>query len=79
MRRGPLAMLGIRPHQRYYGSHTGAAAFVHGLSELWHWTGDLETVRRYRPAAERALAWARDWGDLDGDGLLEYLRRSPKV
>jgi glycogen debranching enzyme len=78
MRRGPLAMLGFRPHQRYYGSHTGAAAFVHGLSELWHWTGDLETVRRYRPAAERALAWARDWGDLDGDGLIEYLRRSPE-
>lgn len=78
MRRGPLAMLDIRPHARYYGSHTGAAAFVHGLSELWHWTGDLDAVRRHRPAAERALAWARDWGDLDGDGLLEYIQRSPE-
>ena len=78
MRRGPLSDLGIRPHARYYGSHTGPAAFVLGLREYWLWTGDADFVRRLRPNAEAAMAWAADWGDLDGDGLLEYLQRSPE-
>jgi glycogen debranching enzyme len=76
MRRGPLADLGIRPHNRYYGSHTGASAFVFGLSEHWHWTADTVLLERLRGAAERATRWALECGDLDGDGLLEYVKRS---
>jgi glycogen debranching enzyme len=76
MRRGPLADLGIRPHNRFYGSHTGASAFVFGLSEHWHWTGDTALLERFRGAAERATRWALECGDLDGDGLLEYVQRS---
>jgi glycogen debranching enzyme len=76
MRRGPLSELGIRPHARYYGSHTGPAAFVFALSEHWHWTGDLELVERLRPNAERAMEWAAHFGDLNGDGILEYQQRS---
>jgi glycogen debranching enzyme len=78
MRRGPIADLGIRPHARYYGSHTGPAAFVVALNDLWRWTGDLDFVRRHRNAMEDALSWAAKYGDLDGDGLLEYVRRSPE-
>jgi glycogen debranching enzyme len=78
MRRGPLAELGIRPHLRYYGSHTGPGAFVGALSEYWHWTGDLGLVEQLRPQAEAAMAWAAGFGDLDDDGLLEYQRRAPE-
>jgi len=35
-------------------------------------------VRQLLPAAYRALDWIDRYGDLDGDGLVEYSRRSPK-
>jgi glycogen debranching enzyme len=76
MRRGPLAALGIRPHARYYGTQTSPSMFILTLSEAWHWTGDLQLLRRHRAAAQRAIAWSEQLGDLDGDGFLEYVQRS---
>lgn len=77
LRRGPLADLGITAQRGYYGTQTTAAMFPLVLSELWHWTGDDDILQRHRPTAERALEWARRYGDLDGDGFLEYRQRSP--
>jgi glycogen debranching enzyme len=50
--------------------------FILGLSELWHWTGDDDALRRYRDPAMRVIEWAEGAGDRDGDGFLEYNRRS---
>ncbi|MDF2735718.1 MAG: amylo-alpha,6-glucosidase [Chloroflexota bacterium] len=77
-RAGPVAALGLDPRDAYYGTQTTPAMFVLALSELWHWTGDIDLLRRYRPVAVRALDWARRHGDADGDGFLEYERRSPR-
>jgi glycogen debranching enzyme len=77
LRRGPFADLRITAQAGYYGTQTTAAMFPLALSELWHWTGDLDALRRHRATAERALEWARRYGDLDGDGFLEYRQRSP--
>jgi glycogen debranching enzyme len=73
-----LAELGVIPHRAYYGEQTAPSLFLLVLSEYWHWTGDLETVRRYRPILERIFEWAERDGDADGDGLLEYHKRSSK-
>lgn len=78
MRVGPLSELEIIPQSAYYGTETTAAMFPLVLSELWHWTGDTDALRRHRAVAERALAWARDSGDFDGDRFLEYRKRSPQ-
>jgi glycogen debranching enzyme len=77
MRRGPLSELDIIPQRAYYGSQTTPAMFVLALSELWHWTADIDALRRYREPAMRALTWAAGRGDRDGDGFLESLTRSP--
>lgn len=77
MRRGPLSELEIIPQRAYYGTQTTPAMFVVALSELWHWTGDTAALRRYRGAALRALEWADRYGDRDGDGFLESVKRSP--
>jgi len=77
LRRGPLSELDIIPQRAYFGSQTTPAMFVLALSELWHWTGDTEVLQRYRDPALRALAWAAERGDRDGDGFLEALTRSP--
>jgi glycogen debranching enzyme len=78
LRSGPLAALGLVPRDAYYGTQTTPAMFVLTLSELWHWTGDDEVLRRHVDVARHALGWARRYGDLDGDGFLEYQQRSPK-
>lgn len=77
LRRGPFADLRITAQAGYYGTQTTAAMYPLVMTELWHWTGDLDVLRRHRGTAERALEWARRYGDLDGDGFLEYRQRSP--
>jgi glycogen debranching enzyme len=46
--------------------------FVISLAQLYAWTGDEGLVRRHWDAARRVLDWAREYGDRDGDGYLEY-------
>ncbi|HEX5450968.1 MAG TPA: glycogen debranching N-terminal domain-containing protein [Candidatus Limnocylindrales bacterium] len=77
IRRGPLSMLDIIPQSAYYGTQTTAAMFVLALSEYWHWTADTAFLRRHLETALRTFDWADRYGDLDGDGFLEYRRRSP--
>jgi glycogen debranching enzyme len=77
LRSGPLAEVGLTPRDAYYGSQTTPALFVLALSELWHWTGDIDDLRRHRDTAVAALAWAERYGDADRDGFIEYQRRSP--
>jgi glycogen debranching enzyme len=78
MRRGPLSELDLIPQRGYYGTQTSSSFFVVTLSELWHWTGDTGSLRTYLDAALRALEWANRYGDRDGDGFLEYTRRSAR-
>jgi glycogen debranching enzyme len=78
MRRGPLSELDILPQRGYYGTQTASSFFVVTLSELWHWTGDIDLVRTYLDAALRTFEWAERYGDRDGDGFLEYERRSSR-
>ena len=76
MRRGPLADLGLVPFGRYYGSLSGAAAFVTGLAEFWRWTGDRDTTRRLLPRATAALAWATRASERRPDGLLATVQQA---
>ena len=40
------------------------------------WSGNLDLFHELREPAEAALEWIDRYGDLDGDGLVEYQRRS---
>lgn len=72
---GPLEMLNFNPRARYYGSVTTSGFYPFVLSELWHWTGDLEKVQPLLGPAMRAMRW-KETHDVDGDGLYEYQTRS---
>ncbi|HET9948661.1 MAG TPA: glycogen debranching N-terminal domain-containing protein [Longimicrobiales bacterium] len=76
MRRGELARFLEVPHSPYYGTHDAPALYALALWSTFRWTGDRALLDRFLPAAEAALAWCRDLGDADGDGLLEYGTRS---
>jgi glycogen debranching enzyme len=78
IRFGEMAAAGEVPHTPYYGSVDATPLFLVLLSEYELWTGDEETVDALWPAAEAALGWIDRHADLDGDGLIEYERRTPK-
>ena len=61
---------------RYYGTVDATPLFLVLLSETWRWTGDDALVRELEPALRLALRWIDEFGDRDGDGFVEFMRRS---
>ena len=64
--------------ERYYGTVDATPLFLILLSEVWRWTDDDAFVERFKDSAMRALAWIDEYGDRDGDGFVEYERRSKR-
>jgi glycogen debranching enzyme len=77
LRLGELAQTGLTPLARYYGTVDATPLFLCLLAEHADWTGSMVLFRELRPQIDAALEWIDRYGDLDGDGLLEYRRRSP--
>jgi glycogen debranching enzyme len=77
LRVGELAGAGIIPHTPYYGTVDATPLFLIRAADYYSWTGDLETLDALRPVLDAALRWIDEYGDRDGDGFVEYERRSP--
>jgi glycogen debranching enzyme len=77
LRVGELARTGELPHRPYYGSIDATPLWLILLDETYRWTGDIELVRSLWPNAIAALEWIDRYGDRDGDGFVEYERRTP--
>jgi glycogen debranching enzyme len=78
MRVGETARAGELPHSPYYGSIDATPLWLILLGETFDWTGDRDLVDRLWPNAMAALRWIDEWGDRDGDGFVEYERRSKR-
>lgn len=78
LRRGEMAGAGEVPHVPYYGTIDATPLWIVLLHEFWRWTGDESMVARLMPNAVRAMRWIDEYGDLDGDGFVEYARTSDK-
>jgi len=76
MRHGEMAALREVPFGRYYGAVDTTPLFLVLAGEYLHATGDLELIRKLWPHFQAALAWIDRYGDRDGDGFVEYARRS---
>jgi glycogen debranching enzyme len=63
---------------RYYGSVDSTPLFLVLLAETFRWTDDTALVTRLRGPALRALEWIDRYGDVDGDGFVEYRRRTDR-
>jgi glycogen debranching enzyme len=63
-------------HGSYYGTVDATPLYLILLSEVWRWTDDAGLVRDFKDSALHALEWIATRGDLDGDGFLEYQKRS---
>jgi glycogen debranching enzyme len=78
IRFGELTATGERPHSPYYGAADTTPLFLIVLDEYERWTGDTDLVRALEPVARSALEWIDRYGDLDGDGYVEYQTRNPE-
>ncbi|HEY2897433.1 MAG TPA: glycogen debranching N-terminal domain-containing protein, partial [Gemmatimonadaceae bacterium] len=78
LRRGEMARSGEVPHVPYYGTIDATPLWLILLHETWRWTGDNSLIRKLLPNARRALEWIDRFGDIDGDGLVEYARTSDR-
>jgi glycogen debranching enzyme len=63
-------------HPTYYGTVDATPLYLILLSEVWRWTDDPGLVHDFKDSALRALEWISQRGDLDGDGFVEYQKRS---
>src|SRR5579871_5445340 len=76
LRFGELTHFRERPQSPYFGSSDVTALFLILLDEYELWTGDKELVRSLEPNARAALNWIDHYGDSDGDGYVEYERKT---
>ena len=78
LRTGEMARNGELPHTPYYGSVDSTPLWLILLGATFDWTGDRDLVDRLWPNAMAALDWIDRYGDRDGDGFVEYERRSDR-
>ncbi len=62
----------------YYGSVDSTLLFLIVASEYAQETGDLRLVWDLWPALVAAYHWIGEYGDVDGDGFVEYERKNPR-
>jgi glycogen debranching enzyme len=72
LRRGELANVREIPHLPYYGTIDATPLFVVLFCETMAWLGSETLYHDILPHALRALRWVDEYGDLDGDGYVEY-------
>jgi glycogen debranching enzyme len=72
MRGGEMSALKEVPFGRYFGSVDSTPLFLILLGLYVERTGDVATLRDLWPAAQKALNWMDQSGDVDHDGFLEY-------
>ena len=78
LRAGEMARSGELPHTPYYGSIDSTPLWLVLLGATFDWTGDRALVDELWPHAVAALDWIDRYGDRDGDGFVEYERRSER-
>jgi glycogen debranching enzyme len=75
-RTSEMARLGEVPFSRYYGSVDATPLFIVLAAAYFERTGDRVFLATLWPHIDRALAWIDEFGDRDGDGFVEYARKS---
>lgn len=76
IRVGETARRALAGHDVYYGSVDATPLFAMVVAEAARWGAPTAVIDALLPAVDRALEWVRGPGDLDGDGYVEYERRS---
>jgi glycogen debranching enzyme len=76
LRKGEMAQLREVPFGRYYGTVDATPLFVLLAAAYYERTGDLEFIKSIWSNIDAALGWIDRFGDVDGDGFVEYARQT---
>lgn len=74
IRKGEMAALREVPFGRYYGGVDTTPLFVMLAGAYLKRTDDVAFAKRIWPSVLAALDWMASFGDIDGDGFIEYRR-----
>ena len=77
-RKGEMAATEEIPFGNYYGTIDATPLFVVLAGRYYERTTDKEFIREFWPSIENALTWIDRYGDCDGDGFVEYCRRTDR-
>lgn len=76
IRSGEMAETGEIPFKLYYGSIDTTPLFIVLAGHYLKRTDDLNTIRDIWDNILQALTWIKVYGDMDGDGFVEYQRKA---
>ncbi len=76
IRMGEMTNTGELPFSKYYGSADATPLFIMLCGTYLRRSGDIAFARRMWPHIDRALRWINEYGDQDGDGFVEYARKT---
>lgn len=77
VRMGEMTNTGELPFSQYYGSADSTPLFIMLAGSYLRRTGDRDFIEMLWPRIRQALVWIDTYGDRDGDGFVEYARKSP--
>jgi glycogen debranching enzyme len=77
-RGGEMAALGEIPFKLYYGTIDATPLFISLAGAYLERTNDLTTIMKIWPNIKKAIHWIDAYGDVDGDGFVEYKTKSSK-
>jgi len=72
IRKGEMARTGEIPYAKYYGSVDTTPLFVILASKYFERTGDIDFIKSIWENIVLAISWIDNYGDIDGDGFVEY-------
>jgi len=73
---GEMTNTGELPFSQYYGSADATPMFIRLCGKYLQRSDDVTFARKIWPHIERALTWIDQFGDQDGDGFVEYARKT---
>lgn len=76
VRGGEMVAMNEIPFRRYYGSVDSTPLFVMLAVAYYNRTVDKEFIQSIWKNIEAALYWIDNYGDVDGDGFVEYQHKS---
>jgi glycogen debranching enzyme len=76
MRDSEMANTGEVPFSQYYGTIDATPLFLMLAGMYYKQTADAETIRKIWSSIKKAVDWIDRYGDIDGDGFVEYQHKS---
>lgn len=75
-RGGEMANTGEIPFKQYYGTIDATPLFIMLAGMYYERTADINLIKQIWPNIKAALQWIDLYGDLDGDGFVEYIHKA---